>query len=397
MSKTSNPQKRRKSSQNLPVFVPNIQAGAANLVDMVSGVAATNAISGVRYGIVNGVVTEFGVNQPALEDDGFRCCPAFTQLAKMSETLTDAIWIKPVEATGTSLIGTARIIYIGGSPVPGLLDQNIVVPGGTANKILTLVASVSSESYPQTFRLKNTHGAIVDNFSNDFVITQPSQIYFRIQNNNNEGNGYQVIGIAKSTDDQPFDINIGLNLSEANFIYPYSPNNTTSNVSFVSEAATAATGTSFDLDDTKLARLKDALIGPNAQGHLELIVKSNVDSAWWANNSVYNILSVNNTSESLIYINKDSGGAVTLRTTDGTNVASVTQGLTVGSTYKISIDWGIHPTGQKMRLTVNGVKSALANFSGSFGSQDLRVFYGNTIHAGWIKKDSFKIYDRPRW
>ena len=71
--------------------------------------------------------------------------------------------------------------------------------------------------------------------------------------------------------------------------------------------------------------------------------------------------------------------------------------ITRGQIIRLSVDFGTHSTGQKMRTTVNGVKSSLVDFSGSFGSQDLRFFFGNTVHAGWIKKDSLKIYDRPRW
>ena len=78
MSKTSNPQKRRKSSQNRPVFVPNLAAGGTG-IDLVSGVTPTCVKSGVTYGLVNNTTTEFEINQPALEDDGFRGCPAYTQ------------------------------------------------------------------------------------------------------------------------------------------------------------------------------------------------------------------------------------------------------------------------------------------------------------------------------
>ena len=62
--------------------------------DEATNVPASCSISGVRYGLVKGVVSSFASNVPPVEDKGLRGCPAFTQLAKMTETLTDASWNK---------------------------------------------------------------------------------------------------------------------------------------------------------------------------------------------------------------------------------------------------------------------------------------------------------------
>lgn len=187
-------------------------------------------------------------------------------------------------------------------------------------------------------------------------------------------------------------------LNSGLFPAPFSPTQGATK-SFVSEAATATTGTSFDLDDVKLARLKTALRGPNAQGHLELTFKSNVASGWLANSTALNLFTVNNNNVGGgVYYWKNSSGVLSFRFSDNTNLSELTGiALSIGQIFKISLDWGTHSTGQKMRLTVNGVRSALANFSGSFGTQDLRFFFTNTFHAGWIVKDSLKIMDRPQW
>jgi IS605 OrfB family transposase len=74
----------------------------SRLFDSVTGTNATCSINGIRYGIVNGVVTQFAVNQPPIEDKGLRGCPAFTQLAKMTETLTDVNWKGFASATTIS-------------------------------------------------------------------------------------------------------------------------------------------------------------------------------------------------------------------------------------------------------------------------------------------------------
>lgn len=313
----------------LPSFMPKIKAGAANLVDMVSGVAATNAISGVRYGIVNGVVTEFGVNQSALEDDGFRGCPAYTQ-------------------------------YFSGNEVP--VTQSITLAAGSY--CLWIEGSGSA-----TFNgLTATHGVpkfftLASSFTGNCVISGT---------------------VTKCM------FNSGL------FPAPFSPTQGTVK-SFVSETGSATNGTSFDLDNIRLTRLKNILRGAGTQGHLELEIKTNFDSNIIPNSTTVNVFTVNNNPLQGLYWRKDGSGNKYIRISDAAyNLLSPVDLATIGKLYNIKIDWGTHPTGQKMRLTINGVQTALANFAG-WGTGDLFFFDENTIHAGWIKKDSFKIYDRPRW
>lgn len=389
---------RNKLDASKPIFVPNLVAGNS-LKDVISQTGATVSISGARYGIVNGVVAQFAANVPRIEDKGFGACPAFTQLAKMTETLTDAVWVIESGATGVSRPGGNRLIYTGGSTKTKLLNQAVVIPGGTASKILILVARVSAATYPQKFRVNNTHLGVIDNFSSDITINEPTSLYLRVQNSALVGSGNQQIGIAISTDNQPFDINIGMNLAEANFIYPYVPNNTTSSVSVVSEAATSSTGTSFDLDLSTLSRLKNGLRGPNAQGHIELEFESNMDSGWLPNDSFINILSFNNNAyyTGALALRKTPGGIVCWYFNDSvTNNAYIVTSVSPGQTIKFILDYGTYIDGtKKMRLTVNGVKLSVIAFSGSFGAQDLRFFYGNTVHAGWTR--SLKYYEKPRW
>lgn len=297
------------------------------LRDSITGVPAVTSISGVRYGIVNGAVTQFAVNQPPIEDDGLRGCPAFTQYFLNNEA--------PVTQSITLTAGS-YCLWIEGSG------------SATFNGLTATVGD------PKVFTLASS-------FTGNCVIAGT---------------------VTKAM------INSGL------FIAPFSPTQGVTK-SFVSEAATATTGTSFDLDDVKLAKLKSILRGPNAQGHLELTFKSNVDSGWLANNTYINFLSLNDSVTRGIYFLKETAGVSALRTFDGTNAIIFPHALTVGQSFKISLDWGTHPTGQKMRITVNGVKSALVNFSGSFGTQDLRFFLGNTVHAGNVK--DIKVSDRPQW
>lgn len=315
------------------IFDASIYPGK-NLFDKITKTAATTVISGTRYGIVNGVVTAFGVNQPALEDDGFRGCPAFTQYFLNNE----------VPATQSiTLVAGSYCLWVEGS---GSVTFNGLIATAGVPKLFTLASS----------------------FTGNCVISGT---------------------VAKCM------LNSGL------FPAPFSPTHGVLK-SFVSETGSATTGTSFDLDDVKLARLKTGLRGPNAQGHLEFTFKSNFDSnnlEWQQAISFLTCTDTNSLGFKYLYgYIPEFGGAhfFFLYPKDTGSGCDLILDVSIDEIFKISLDWGKHPTGQKMRLTVNGVQTALANFAG-WGTGDLVFFYENTIHAGWIKKDSFKIYDRPRW
>lgn len=489
-------------------FAMDIRPGQP-LRDRVSGVEAICNIPGDRWGVVNGIVTRIPAYKPAVVDGGLRNYPAFTQVLRKSRTLTDAVWSK---SASMIISGDNKITYGGTGSATDFVQQTRAISGGVASKIMTIVAKVSADVYPQTFRIKNTQVGVVDNFSGNITITKPSFVYYRVVNTSSAGNGTQVAGITPSTINEPFSIYAELNMAEANFIFPYSPNDTTENVSYVSETATATTGTSFDLDDAQLGKLKNAIRGtciePNrwkaptlntswtadatyyicdgsvtyspmvsaavqagkfyeiefttgtvtsgqlivyiggqliiqtvptanttyrlrnttatasanvafssgtgfigqirkdivvkevqAQGHLELNFVSTIDSGWLPSGVTtnINIFSANNSiTGGSLYITKSSLGAIDIKVGDGTNNANVTQEQILNlQLFKIAIDWGTHSTGQKMQLTVNGVKSSLADFSGSLGLKDLLIGFGNTIDFGCITR--VEVYDRPAW
>ena len=525
------------------IFDASISPGK-NLFDKITKTVATSIISGIRYGIVGGVVTQFAANQPPIEDTGLRGCPAFTQLAKQSESLTDASWgrsntLTPI-ASGT--FEGSNVWFIAESTATGFhttLYQATALSGLSENSIVGfsfIFKSVNRKIYARiinkdnlylTARINNETGVVetvssglsvnvqrlTDAFFRVFISASvgvgASTALGRIDICSNDQASYTGDGVSGIYLGHPTYINFGV--SGVPFIPPYVPNNTSGSISVVSEAATATTGTSFDLDDAKLAKLKTALrgagVGPNlwgipgllapwvdngthyvcdgtnnnatvscagvlstgklydiefttgavtsgtlamlvggvnvfsgtpvasttykvrtstivtgtnitftnvnafigqirkdivvkevqAQGHLELEFVSNVNSMWLANNTIINIFSLNNNYTQCLFFKKDSLGNNTVRVEDQANAAFLSLSPAITQIYKIFLDFGTHSTGQKMRITVNGVKSALTNFSGSFGIQDLKLFFGNTVHAGWIKKDSLKIGNKPKW
>ena len=302
-----------------------------SLKDVISQTGAAVSISGARWGIVNGVVAQFAANAPPVEDKGLRGCPAFTQYFLNNQA--------PVTQSITLAAGS-YCLWIEGT--------------GSA----TFNGLTATAGSPKVFTLGS-------GFTGNCTIT---------------GTVTKVM------------LNRGL------FPAPFTPTAGTT-VSVVSEAATSTTGTSFDLDLPALSRLKAGLRGPLAQGHIKVEVESNVDSGWYTSATPLslNIFSCNNLPYTLRF--RWGSGLATIRMEDSSQVnesASTAMTIIVGQTIKISLDYGTYTDGtQKMRLTVNGVKSSVVAFSGSFGTQDLQFFYGNTVHAGWIK--NVKYYERPRW
>ena len=522
-----------------------------SLADKVTNTKAQCTISGTRYGIVNGVVngvvTAFAPNVPPVEDKGLRGCPAFTQLARYTEDFTNAAWSK-INILTPTLVGTFQgqniwaLIentatnvahsFIDSTAFTGAADNSVMgisLIAKNNGRLLEIIGRIKDGSYPvvcwlnlQTGIISNLRAGSVAScvdIGNGFyrifatlpvgVGAQTSYLYIQLYNGSS--NIYTGDGVSGILVGQPTFINFGVNGTP--FLPPYVPNNTTSSVSVVSEAATSTTGTSFDLDDVKLVKFKEGLrgkaVGSNlwtipvlmtppwtdngthyvcdgtnnsatlsctgvlstgklyeitfttgavtggvlsvwvggilifnstptagttytlrtatptastnatftnsnafigqirkdivvkevqAQGHIELEFESKVDSEWLPSGTDCNILSCRNALTSLLRYRKYSDGSTVFGIIDSADNVCNSQIMSVspGKIFSIVIDYGTYTDGtQKMRLTVNGVKSSVVAFSGSFGSQDLRFFYSNTVHAGWIK--DLKYYERPQW
>lgn len=431
--RTSKPfiKNRNKLGASKPIFVPNLVPGNS-LKDVISQTGAVVSISGARWGIVNGVVAQFAANVPPVEDKGLRGCPAFTQFCTHTESLATS-WAQSnlsiVETPSFQGVSMHKLIENTANAPHGLTrsafataDSSIIgfrCKCKSDGRDFQLKALLKTNSWVALCRVDFGSGTIVnkhasvkasnilsidDGFYDVFVAydvgigTSDPRLFPELHNGVSEiytGNGVSGIYFA-----QPTMVNYGVNGTP--FIPPYVPNNTGSSVSVVSEAATATTGTSFDLDAATLSRLKAGLRGPNAQGHIELEFESNVDSGWFTSypSLIANIFTVNNSPTRGCNIYRYDASSVVIRCVgDGIpSSAEVYTPIAVGQTFKISIDYGTYTDGtQKMRLTVNGVKSSVVAFSGSFGAQDLKFFYGALVHAFFIKLGSFKFVPKPIW
>jgi hypothetical protein len=113
----------------------------------------------------------------------------------------------PIDWTKTSLtVSGNQVSYVGGLGGTKECVQLVTVPGGTANKTLTAYVTVSGSG---TFRLKNTHSGVLDNFSANVTATGTRQtIALTVTNSASAGNGLQAISIINSTGDAAFSLTV---------------------------------------------------------------------------------------------------------------------------------------------------------------------------------------------
>lgn len=515
---------RSPTAEEAYVFKMHLTPGALPY-DEVTGVKASCSISGARYGIVNGVVSSFASNVPPVEDKGLRGCPAFTSYwspaiigSDVSHTVENG-WNKITLTANTGSYTFVRDTTSPGSAGSISIIQAIIKRGtcryiGFRARVVSPPSTVAAvfDFNIGNFTALNSHEKIfVKNIDTDtyhicirHVTPVDNALYFSVSLCTSDGQEISTGGtIGSYAYFKCLTGTIGANITALGTPNP------TSVTSYVSEAATSTTGTSFDLDEVTLTSLKKGLRGKavgeeltnpttvetqnidannytsvtgdvytivssgtycqfswqdkltigktyeflptiigtpigsikeqstntvlthgvpimvtatgtqiavaratacnvslrlsvrevQAQGHIELEFESNVDSGWLPSgvDVRLNILNNNTSNVHPFSFMKGTDNIPLFRLSDGTLVASVSPiPLTVGQVFKISLDYGTYTDGtQKMRLTVNGVKSSVVAFSGSFGSQDLRFFFDNTVHAGWIKNLSYS--EKPLW
>lgn len=156
---------------------------------------------------------------------------ASTNIATYSEDITNADWEKGSAITtftgnySTAPDGTttADRVVSSASVASGRVQLTPTISGGTASKTFSFSFYVKSNSGTQTFRLKNTHGNVLDNFSNDFTATSEWQRFELIVTNSaSSGNGEQIVGIVNDSSGNAYDVSVwGAQLEEKSFATSY--------------------------------------------------------------------------------------------------------------------------------------------------------------------------------
>ena len=122
-------------------------------------------------------------------------------LLLQTESFGDIAWTK----TSLTVSGN-QVSYAGGLGGTKECVQLVTIPGGTASKVLTAYVTVSGSG---TFRLKNTHSGVLDNFSANVTATGTRQtIALTVTNSASAGNGLQAISIINSTGDAAFSLTV---------------------------------------------------------------------------------------------------------------------------------------------------------------------------------------------
>jgi len=371
--------------------------------DIVSGTNFSVSIPGVRYGIVNDVVTEFAVNEAPVEDKGLRGCPPFTQYQRRAATFAVNNWINfecvvtdegPHQGTNIYRFTPNSAVSVANGGY-----QNIPIADNDTVGVRYLVRGTIPDF---RWRIKRKDGSIVSIFIDltDGSYTKDAgldggmsdyrdgwyEVFIHADVLTGAGVNSQVyydIAMPYDDPDKWFEICQVSLLNYGSGVVSKLPHVDSDNTGFTSIVSETG-ATSFDLDDPSLTGLKQILQGPDAEGHIEFTFVSNVDSS---NN--FNILTCNNTGSSVVNYTTVSG----FTSTDGTNTDAVAKTLAVGDEVDLVLDFDT--TG--LLLTVDGVAGVKQPFVGSWGTEDLKFFYGNTINAGWIKTGSLKISDKPQW
>jgi hypothetical protein len=122
-------------------------------------------------------------------------------LLTYTEQFDNAAWAK----TSLTVSGN-QVSYVGGLGGVKECAQLVAILGGTANKTLTAYVTVSGSG---TFRLKNTHSAVLDNFSANITATStPQTVTLTVTNGASAGNGLQAISVINSTGDAAFNLTV---------------------------------------------------------------------------------------------------------------------------------------------------------------------------------------------
>lgn len=104
----------------------------------------------------------------------------------------------------------SRLTYAGGSGIySSASTQDISISGGSENKTLTVSIYVKTKTGTSTFRIKNTHALVLDNFSSDLTATTSWRRFsFTVTNGAGAGNGKQSIGIMSNVADGAYDLEV---------------------------------------------------------------------------------------------------------------------------------------------------------------------------------------------
>jgi len=159
--------------------------------------------------------------------------PASTNLVTYSEdfsewSLNSNLTLSLNSATSPDgNVSADNVSYVGsvGTPAGKNMQMTISVGGGTANKDFTNSIYIKGTG---EFRIKNTHGGVVDSYTSDLTATSDWVRYdLSVSNSSSVGSGDQIVGILAASTDAAFNLDIwGAQLEELSYATSYIPTHT---------------------------------------------------------------------------------------------------------------------------------------------------------------------------
>jgi hypothetical protein len=407
----------------------NLAFYSIGLIDTVSGEPLEVAIAGTRADLVNGIYTEFGVNEPTImvDEDGKwqRSVGAYTNHyfpsgAPVTKSITLAIGAYTMWVEGTGSAEFDSNIATEDTPISFTLTSETTATltiTGTVSQLqindgdylLSYIATTTAARLSADESGGATNGMSYEDISTDLPvlynalggIAYGSQLWDRLTTLAPGASGVQIhpwIHFGLSNGDK---VEVSANLSGYSRCILKMPdilsgsngleviggnNDVITNGFHVIKSIIIDNTLSIKINNATDGIVTDILIKKisTAQGRLELPVKFGFDAADVSGDM--NILSFNDEATSpLIYDATNNQ----FKLTDGTNTATVAHTAVADAEVDIIAEWGEFEGNPKMWISADGAVGAMVYFVGNIPNTADRLVYGfdndELIYTGPLK------------
>lgn len=323
-----------------------------SITDKVSGEDMATVLSAGRPLLVNDVYTEFGENEPTINEDGLHTYGAFTCLNGKTNDVSDSYWNKTVTVINYNTIqATAQYQKI----------ERVITTTDSTLYTLSFYAHVEAGGNTSNYIFR--HGSSGDGNSSTLTLTETRKRYCKTVLGR-PGGGSVYFGLADWNTSNWAKIYIDtINITETGYLLPEIQNDTTSSVTIPLNYSDADEGNKYPINGTDTPKLLLSLYGTDgtdAQGEFEIEWTPMFDVAEVSGQ--INIITANDEFDTFLYYDADTSQ---IKASDGTNTAVASLTAVSGTKYKINLKYGII-SGTQMQIGVDDSYGTAVTFVGSF-------------------------------